>query len=105
MTDKERDRIESAIRHIQTAVDVDPWAMEIAVEAMRRQIKKDDIRESTKMMDGTISRQVAIEAIKEDKIDLADPNMVAVFKATGDFEKAETQVMTENGREKVFLKN
>ena len=41
-----------------------------------------------------ISRQMAIEAIKEDKIDLTNPNVVAVFKATGDFEKVETQVMT-----------
>ena len=41
-----------------------------------------------------ISRQAAIEAIKEDKIDLTNPNVVAVFKATGDFEKVETQVMT-----------
>ena len=41
-----------------------------------------------------ISRQAAIEAIKEDKIDLTNTNVVAVFKATGDFEKVETQVMT-----------
>ena len=45
-------------------------------------------------MNDTISRQMAIEAIKEDKIDLTNPNVVAVFKATGDFEKVETQVMT-----------
>jgi len=45
-------------------------------------------------MDDTISRQAAIEAIKEDKIDLTNPNVVAVFKATGDFEKVETQAMT-----------
>ena len=38
MTPQEIDRIECAIRHIQTAVDVDPWAVEIAVEAMRKQI-------------------------------------------------------------------
>lgn len=41
-----------------------------------------------------ISRRAAIDAIKEDKIDLTNPNVVAVFKATGDFEKVETQVMT-----------
>lgn len=46
------------------------------------------------MKDDTISRQTAIEAINEDKIDLTNPNVVAVFKATGDFEKVETQVMT-----------
>ena len=40
MTDQEKDRVESAIRHIQTAVDVDPWAVEIAVEAMEKQIPK-----------------------------------------------------------------
>ena len=38
MTAKEIDRIENAIRHIQTATDVDQWAVEIAVEAMRKQI-------------------------------------------------------------------
>ena len=41
-----------------------------------------------------ISRQDAIKAIKEDKIDLTNPNVGEVFKATVDFEKAETQVMT-----------
>ena len=40
MTAQEIDRILCAIRHIQTAVDVDPWAMDIAVEAMRKQIPK-----------------------------------------------------------------
>lgn len=38
MKAQEKDRIECAIRHIQTAVDVDPWAAEIAVEAMRKQL-------------------------------------------------------------------
>ena len=35
MTAQEIDRIECAIRHIQTATDIDPWAVEIAVEAMK----------------------------------------------------------------------
>ena len=34
----QKDRIESAIRHIQTAADVDPWAMDLAVEALGKQI-------------------------------------------------------------------
>ena len=38
MTPQEIDRIENAIRHIQTAADVDPWAAEIAVECMKKQI-------------------------------------------------------------------
>ena len=37
----ETDRIQNAIRHIKTAVDVDPWAVEIAVEAMEKQIPKE----------------------------------------------------------------
>ena len=36
----EQEAIQNAIRHIQTAVDVDPWAMEIAVKAMQKQIPK-----------------------------------------------------------------
>ncbi len=43
MTAQEVDRIECAIRHIQTAADVDPWAAEIAVEAMRKQIPQKPI--------------------------------------------------------------
>lgn len=38
MTPQEIDRIQCAIRHIQTAVDVDEWAKEIAVDAMQKQI-------------------------------------------------------------------
>lgn len=37
---EQKDRIECAIRHIQSSLDVDPWAAEIAVEAMRKQIPK-----------------------------------------------------------------
>lgn len=40
MTPQEIDRIESTIRHIQTAVDVDQWAMEIVVQALEKQIPK-----------------------------------------------------------------
>ena len=40
MTPQEIDRIESAIRHIQTSTDIDPWAMEIAVAAMKRDLPK-----------------------------------------------------------------
>ena len=43
MTPQEIDRIECAIRHIQTAADVDPWACDIAVEAMRKQIPQKPI--------------------------------------------------------------
>ena len=38
MKSKEIDRIQNAIRHIKTSVDIDSWAMEIAVEAMEKQI-------------------------------------------------------------------
>ena len=36
----QKDRIEAAIRHIQTSADIDPWAMELAVEALGKQIPK-----------------------------------------------------------------
>lgn len=39
MTNKER--IEAAIRHIQTAVDIDPWAQELAIEALKAQSQTD----------------------------------------------------------------
>lgn len=51
MSDK--DRIENAIRHIQTATDIDPWAMEIAVDAMQRMLDVDG---------DLISRRDAIDA-------------------------------------------
>ena len=38
ITISDSDRIECAIRHIESSLDVDPWAMEIAVDAMRKQI-------------------------------------------------------------------
>ena len=34
----QKDRIEAAIRHIQTAADIDPWAEELAVDALEKQI-------------------------------------------------------------------
>ena len=40
MTDQEKDRIECAIRHIKTAVDIDPWAVEMAVDALEKQIPR-----------------------------------------------------------------
>ena len=56
MTDKERDRIECAIRHIQTAVDVDPWAAEIAVAAMK------ELFGNSEQLDA-ISRAATIDAL------------------------------------------
>ena len=40
ITISDSDRIECAIRHIESSLDVDPWAAEIAVEAMEKQIPK-----------------------------------------------------------------
>lgn len=49
MIDMGRDRIRCSIRHIQPALDIDPWAREIAVDAMEKQIpKKVRITTSTK---------------------------------------------------------
>lgn len=52
MTPQEIDRIECAIRHIESSLDVDPWAAEIAVEAMRKQIPKELIAEGDGYADG-----------------------------------------------------
>jgi hypothetical protein len=38
MTAHKKDRIENAIRHIESSLDVDPWAAQIAVDAMRKKI-------------------------------------------------------------------
>ena len=38
MNIKEKDRIECAIRHIESSLDVAPWARDIAVESMEKQI-------------------------------------------------------------------
>ena len=38
--EQEIDRIECAIRHIESSLDVDPWACEIAVHAMQELIKR-----------------------------------------------------------------
>ena len=48
MTKQEIDHIERAIRHIESSLDVDSWAMEIAVEAMRKQIPQKPIEKPEK---------------------------------------------------------
>lgn len=59
MTPQEIDRIENAIRHIESSLDVDQWASEIAVEAMRKQIPmKVRITTSTKRC-GNCGRQLS----------------------------------------------
>lgn len=45
MTTQEKDRIQNAINHIKTSSDVDEWAMEIAVDAMEKQIPRKAIGE------------------------------------------------------------
>ena len=59
MTPQEIDRIERAIRHIESSLDVDQWASEIAVEAMEKQIpQKVRITTSTKRC-GNCGRQLS----------------------------------------------
>lgn len=53
MNKPEIDRIGNAIRHIESAADVDPWAVEIAVGAMKKQIPMKPIRiDENKEFDG-----------------------------------------------------
>lgn len=51
---QEKDLIECAIRHIKTSVDIDSWAMEIAVEAMQRQIPRELIANGDGYADGSM---------------------------------------------------
>ena len=43
---RNKDRIECAIRHIQTAVDIDPWVCDLAVEALRKELERSDQSEN-----------------------------------------------------------
>lgn len=61
--ERNTDRIENAIRHIETAADVDPWARDIAVAAMKDQI----FRPQTGML-----------IIENDSIDIDTVDMVAI---------------------------
>ena len=49
---KQDDRIQCAIDHIKTAIDVDPWDKEIAVEAMEKQQAKKPCVSSDGYWDG-----------------------------------------------------
>ena len=61
--ERNTDRIENAIRHIETAVDVDPWARDIAVAAMKDQIFR---------------LQTGMLIIENDSIDIDTVDMVAI---------------------------
>ena len=54
MKAQEIDRIECAIRHIESSLDVDPWAVEIAVDALKKQIPKKLIAEGDGYADGSM---------------------------------------------------
>lgn len=54
MTAQKIDRIECAIRHIESSLDVDPWARDIAVSAMEKQIPKELIAEGDGYADGSM---------------------------------------------------
>lgn len=60
----DRERIENAIRHIQTSTDIDPWAMNIAVDAMNAQLLEEDTTKGT--TSDCIRRQALIEKIDQD---------------------------------------
>ena len=54
MKEQKIDRIECAIRHIESSLDVDPWARDIAVDAMQKQIPKKLIAEGDGYADGSM---------------------------------------------------
>lgn len=61
----DRDTIERAIRHIDSCLDVDPWARDIAIDAMQRLLEQASCRQVTGKLDDTISRHAAIDALLE----------------------------------------
>lgn len=90
-------RVLAEYYHLKTETQLaalDEALSKVPTETVGDSHKKDHVADPGNMVGDSISRAAAIKAIKEDKIDLTDPNVVAVFKATGDFEKAETQSMT-----------
>lgn len=80
MIDNKTDRIQNAINHIKTATDIDPWAMEIAVEAMEKELKN-----ST----DTISRQAAIDIERNATVDTNPSHFEAHQKFTQFMDDAE----------------
>ena len=57
----DKDRIQSAIDHIKTAVDLDPWAVELAVAALEAFGKDTNVPCNNDL----ISRQAAIDALEK----------------------------------------
>ena len=43
MSSNRTERIQNAIRHIKSSADIDPWAMELAVEALEKQIPQEPV--------------------------------------------------------------
>ena len=68
MKPPEIDRIECAIRHIKTSVDIDPWAVEIAVEAMEKQIPKKPYNSHYKQLNDEIKLHSCYRCVSCDHI-------------------------------------
>ena len=71
MINNKADRIQNAINHIKSSVDIDPWAMELAVEAMEKELKNST--QEVKNANDAISRQAAIDLLKQMR---KDGNMI-----------------------------
>lgn len=59
---KDKSRIQSCIDHINTAVDVDPWAKELVAEMGKEILKAQLSKEDT--TSDAISRQAVIDAVE-----------------------------------------
>lgn len=59
--ERKADRIQSCVDHINTAVDVDPWAKELVAEMGKEILKAQLSKEDT--TSDCVSRQAAIDAI------------------------------------------
>jgi hypothetical protein len=61
---KDKSRIQSCIDHINTAIDVDPWAKELVIEMGAEILKQlNNSNQEVKNANDAISRQAAIDAL------------------------------------------
>ena len=66
--DKDKSRIQSCIDHINTAIDVDPWAKELVIEMGAEILKNLNIVQPEIMADGTLHITVNADVANIDRI-------------------------------------
>ena len=103
MTDQER-RIQSCIDHINTAIDVDPWAKELVAE-MGKEILKAQLSKEDATSD-CVRRQAAIDALHQYFADGFEEdrwwNSTHVLAALKGLPSAQYELLTDK-EQRIFL--